>query len=543
MYKLVIVDDEPSVLKGLSTYFDWLSYGIELAGMADDGDTGLELIERIKPDIVLTDVKMPALDGISMATELRSRFPAMKLVFISGHGNADYLKSALKVHAVDYIFKPISRKELRTVMGHVVEALEEERQQRRMINDMQVKLAQSMPLLREKFLMSLIHDRLSPGSIGEKIRFLGVPIPADSPCIVLCITVDDAAQVMEHRTERDRQLLSYAALNVIQELMDKQFRGVVFEHKTGEFVSILALEQQEEAGGDTGFEQALVTLAESIRDNLGKWLKLSVTIGVGERTDSLSGLPSSYMRAREAVDLRWYLGKNKVLTLDHLESGESARYRFEPESGEAVLSALNSGETGRLQAELVDIFGLLGHNRRNGFRYAKNVGLQLILLSGRALLELNLLTEEWESRETDAWERTMQLETMQDLQDHVISYLSGVCRSIHEKRKGKAGSAIRRIRRLIEERYAENLTVRDIAEGVYLSATYVSLLYKQETGETLFEYLTKIRMDKAKELLKDPQNKLYEVCYAVGYSDPSHFSKLFKKLTGLTPSAYREQQL
>ncbi|MNL70597.1 Arabinose operon regulatory protein [compost metagenome] len=94
---------------------------------------------------------------------------------------------------------------------------------------------------------------------------------------------------------------------------------------------------------------------------------------------------------------------------------------------------------------------------------------------------------------------------------------------------------------LIGQRYSENLSAADIAEGVYLSPTYVRLLFKQETGETLFEYLTKVRIEQAKNLLKDPQNKLYEVCYAVGYTDPSHFSKLFKKITGSTPSAYREQ--
>jgi two-component system, response regulator YesN len=548
MYKLVIVDDEPSVLNGLSRFIDWAGFGIELAGTADDGDTGLALMERVKPDVVLTDVKMPAMDGIRMAQEIRERFPDTKIVFISGHDNAEYLRSALQVHAVDYIFKPIVRKELQDVIRNVLTALEDEQRERRMIREMQTKLTQSLPLLREKFLMSLIRDSVKPDSIREKLQFLDVPLSLEGAYRVLLITVDDAAETLVERSEQDKQLLSYAALNIIQELIDGERSGVVFENRQAEYVCILKLGTPEAEDREDGWEgtadsgeAALLALAERIRDNLAQWLKLSVTIGVGGWAGSLLDLPESYRFAKEAADQRWYLGKNRILTMDSLESGETGRYRFEPETGERVLAALKAGDQERLLTELADIYRMLALTRREGLRYGRNVSLQLVLLSERVLLELNVLTEEWEAREAEAWEKALRLETLADLQEHVTSYLRGVCACVEEKRSGKAGGVIQRIRSLIEERYAENLTVVDIAEGVYLSATYVSLLYKQETGETLFEYLTKVRINKAKELLRDPRNKFYEISNAVGYTDPSHFSKLFKKMTGFTPSAYRDQ--
>jgi two-component system response regulator YesN len=235
------------------------------------------------------------------------------------------------------------------------------------------------------------------------------------------------------------------------------------------------------------------------------------------------------------------LGKNKILTIDSLESDKSGRYRFEIESAERVLSAMRAGDHARLKDELELIYNQLATKRKGGFRYARNVSLQFLLLSSRVLLELNALTEEWELREVDSCERVLQQETMQDIHNLVYVYLHEVCACVNNKRNSRAGGVIDRIQQLIEERYPENLTVADIAEGVFLSATYVSLLFKQETGETLFEYLTKVRIEKAKELLKDPRYKFYEVCEAVGYLDPSHFSKVFKKMTGFTPSAYREQ--
>ncbi|MEK5029347.1 response regulator [Paenibacillus sp. FSL M7-1046] len=575
MKTLVIVDDEPSVVNGLRTYVDWAAQGIQLIGTADDGDTGLTLIRELRPDIVLTDVQMPSMDGITMAAEVRALLPDAKIVFISGHNDAEYLKSALQMHAADYIFKPVSRKELYAVMGKVTAALDADRRERDRVKEMQVKLTQSMPLLREKFLLSVVSDNINMAQVQDKLQFLGLPLLSADSYIIMVIVIDDVPQVMDSRSERDKQLLSYTVLNIIQELTDKQMRGVTFEKEPGEYVGILltqsfggqeadrelkpelagraadildAVPRPGEAGenaelsADRSPENELLLLAESIRDNLRKWLKLSVTIGVGDGVGSLSEVPASYKQARAAADQKWYLGKNRILTMDNIESGENLRYRFEPEWSERVITALKSGDQSRLQGELSGIFGLLELNRGQGSRYAQNVSLHLILQSSQVLLELNGMTAEWEKREMEAWKLVMRQETIQDLLRYTESYLRHVCDFVEAKRSGKSSEVIERVRRLIGERYADNLTIADIAAGVYLSPTYVRLLYKQETGETVFEYLTKVRIEKAKMLLRDPQNKFYEVCYAVGYTDPSHFSKLFKKMTGSTPSAYREQQ-
>lgn len=546
MNTLVIVDDEPSVVNGLRTHVDWAAQGIELIGTADDGDTGLALIRELKPDIVLTDVQMPSMDGIRMAAEVRALLPETKIVFISGHNDADYLRSALQMHAADYIFKPVSRKELSVVMGKVTAALDAENRERNRITEMQIKLTQSMPLLREKFLLSVISDGIQTASIQDKLEFLGLPQLAAEGYILMVIVLDDVPEVLDTRSEQERQLLSYMVLNIIQELVDLQMRGVTFEKEPGEYVGILLNRQLPPQESGESPENELLVLAESIRSNLRKWLKLSVTIGVGEGVERLSEVPSSYKQAREAADQKWYLGKNRILTMDNIASGgsgEDLRYRFEPEWGERVWSALKSGDRERLQAGLADLFSLLGQNQGQRARYAQNVSLHLILKSSQVLLELGGMTEEWETRELAAWKQVMGQETMQELLQYTEAYLLQVCDFALMKRSGKAGEVIERVRRLIGERYPENLTVADIAVGVYLSPTYVRLLFKQETGETLFEYLTRVRIEQAKSLLRDPQIKFYEICYAVGYSDPSHFSRLFKKITGTTPSAYREQGL
>ncbi|SDC16265.1 two-component system, response regulator YesN [Paenibacillus sp. UNCCL117] len=538
MFRLVIIDDEPTVRHGLMTYFEWDKYGIEVVGEADDGDVGLELIERLKPDLVLTDVRMPHMDGIRLSHEIKARFPAMKIVFVSGHDDADYLKSALKVNAVDYIFKPVDRLELAAVVERVVNELQEAEQERTYIVDMQVKLTESMPLLREKFLMSLIRDGIKhPGRIQDRLDFLGLDLPLEAVYWTIVVKIDDSAQVAAARSERDQQLLSYSILNIVQELIGKHMRGYVFENRGGEFVGILRMDEEDAQ------EELLLAVAEDIRDSLLKWLKISVTIGVGERIAELASLPQSYYQAQEAADQRWYLGKNHVISIDHLQHDNEHVYRFETAQAERIYSLIKSADQEALHAELDDVFTSLARNRMMGFAYGRNVSLQLIVQTNRLLQEFNMLGAEMEHKERDLWERMFKQERIADLRAIVEEHLMQVCKRIEEKRRGKPKNVIERIRALIEQRYADNLQINDIAKEVFLSPTYMCLLYKQETGETINEFMTKVRIEKAKELLSDPRNKFYEVCFQVGYADPSYFSKLFKKYVGLTPSAYRDQMI
>ncbi|MDI4647148.1 response regulator [Cohnella hashimotonis] len=538
MYKLVIIDDEPAVRGGLGKFVNWGDYGIALAGTADDGDTGLALIERVRPDIVLTDVMMPTMDGIRMSRDVRERFPNTKIVFISGHNDANYLRSALQIHAADYIFKPVKRTELQKVIEGVVEDLRAKDKERQLLKDMQVKLSQSMPLLREKFLMSLIQDGIAnTDELQERASFLNLALPLETPYLALAITIDDSEEVYGGRSERDKQLLSYSLLNIVQELIDRYLPGYAFENRVAEYVALLVLDDRLQHPEDT-----LLSLAKEIRDHLQRWLKLSVTIGVGERAEHIGLLPASYLHAREAADQKWYMGKNQVITMDSLEIGSAGPIRFDSRQSERLLSGLKSGEKHRLELELDSIFEALAPTRKEGFKYVRHAGLQMIALAGRLLLELNLLTREMEEQEARALDGLLKLETKAELKRFVSDYLFGICSWIQEKRSGRSSNVIEHTQKFISENYAKNLSIADIAASVYLSQTYVSLLFKQETGETIYEYLMKVRIEKAKELLRDPRIKFYEVCEQVGYSDPSYFGKLFKKMTGLTLSAYRDQQ-
>lgn len=542
MYKLLIVDDEPTVRFGLRSYFNWSSYGIEVIGEADDGDVAFEVIEKEQPDIVLTDVRMPKMDGITLSRHIHAGYPRTKIIFVSGHDDADYLKSALKVSAVDYIFKPVNLEELSAVIRRVVSHLDAERAEHRFKVDMQSKLKEGMPLLREKFLLSLISTGAPRQGLGERLQFLGLNLPLTAVYWVIVISVDDLAEVTGSRSETDQQLLWYSVLNICQELIGQHLTGYAFEHRIGEFVGILR--ENPEDGGAADNAEALLELAGDILGNLEKWLKISVTIGISERVTGLPGLVHSYKQAREAADHKWYLGKNRIITMDSLENPESepaSFTRYDPDHSEQLLSALKAADPDRMREVLDQLFTDLNRGRRDGLKYGRNICLQIVLAVGQLLLELNAGSPELEAAEARLWETLFEQETLGEMRELIEAHLSSVCARIREKRTGKVANLIERVREIIKQRYADGaLTVTDIGKEVYLTPTYVSLLFKQETGQTINEFLTQIRVEKAKELLRDPQYKFYDICYAIGYTDPSYFTKLFKKATGVTPSAYRD---
>lgn len=542
LYRLLIVDDEPTVRFGLRSYFEWSSYGIEVMGEADDGDVALELIEKEQPDLILTDVRMPNLDGITMSQQIYARYPQCKIIFVSGHDDADYLKSALQVSATDYIFKPVNLQELSAVIERVVKDLDAERTERHHKEEMLVKLNESMPLLREKFLLSLVGGSAPKQDLHKRVEFLGLQLPVHVTYWVVVVSVDDLAEIIDSRSERDRQLLWYSVLNICQELMDKYLRGYAFEYQNGEFVAALTADSDEEIAMDAA--EALFTLASDIQKNIELYLKLSVTIGISDQVLDLSSLVHAYKQAREAVDHKWYLGKKKIITMNSMESLQldaASSVGYNHAYNEALLSAIKASQLDKMSEAIDLIFIDLNLNRRNGLKYGRNICLQIVLSVGQLLLEFSLQSSELEELESSLLEALFEKETLIEMRYLVESYLAVVFERIREKRTSKMANLVERVRALIEVKYADGgLTTAEIGKAVYLTPTYVSLLFKQETGQTINEYLTQVRVNKAKELLRDPQYKFYDICYAIGYTDPSYFTKLFKKITGVTPSVYRD---
>lgn len=537
--KLLIVDDEPFTREGLHEHFDWEAYGIGTVREADGGHAALATIEREKPDILITDVRMPDMNGLLLAKEIQERYPDIKVVIMSAYDEIGYVKQALKVSAQDYILKPVDIRELDNIMRRVTSMISRKNEERRRINEMGSRLIQSMPMLRERFLLQLVHDGVEgQGDIRKKAQFLELALPPDDDYCALAIHVDDRASTLDGLSERDKQLTSFAVVNVCDELVNRVFRGYTFESCPGEYVCLLDFSMR--GVTDSALcesEENLYAVMVDIKDKLYECLELSVTIGVGPTVTGLAQVAKSYAKASQYVDWRFFLGKNRIITIDSLYDDESEAGEFDFARIGKVLNQMQGSDEAKLCDEIALFFAELTGCRHADIQYTVNICHQLVLAADRKMMELKIGTD------TADFDRLGSAETLEEIKAVVQNHLVGYNRLINEKRMRQSTNVIERTKAVIEQSYGTNLSVRDIARKVYLNTTYLCMIFKQETGETVNDYLTRVRLERAKELLKNPYNRLYDICHEIGYADPGYFSKVFRKYTDMTPTEYRQSLL
>ncbi|HZG74956.1 MAG TPA: helix-turn-helix domain-containing protein, partial [Paenibacillus sp.] len=413
-----------------------------------------------------------------------------------------------------------------------------ERERYRLMTDMNAQLSQSLPLLREKFWLRAIRDGIEPtGNLGEQLSFLGIDLALAGKYCVFVIGVDDWSAVLESMSERDRQLISFALLNISQEIVDRTYRGYAFEHRQGEFVCVLALSTEAD-------EDGLYATLNEIRQTVADLLKLSVTIGIGRPVSELRQLPSSYDMAMEALGQKLILGKNRIIMIDRVQDDADPYYRLHPQQVAQLTSCVRAGNAEQTARLLDALYEELIGRPQSTLRHFQKLYLQLLLIGSNALIGTSGYGDDPSTDENRLWAELSKLETAEDMHRLLIDYFMRACEIGREKRNDKSRSVIEDIKRIVEEQYGDpELTIQRIADRIYLTSTYVSLIFKQETGQTVNEYLTHVRMEHAKRLLTQTRNKLYDISEAVGYTDGSYFTKQFKKQTGLTPKEFRERPI
>ena len=527
MFRVLIVDDEPMARMGLRDCYDWARLECELAGEAEDGVQALAILEQQAADIVLTDVKMPNMDGVTLAQEIAGRYPETKVIIISGYSEVDYLQAALRVSAVDYILKPIHIPELEEAVGRAVQELKQVRLQKNERYQMDVKLLRSMPLLKERFLMTLIRDDIADErALAEQMQYHNISFPMLGRMSVVVVSLD---QTEEQMAEREYQRLSFAILNVCQELLEQHYSGYCFESGRGEYVCLVSLEQKNENG--------LRRFSEEVRASLCNYLELDVTLGIGPVVEAIASLKACYQAAVHVLERRLVLGKNRVITAEELDGEAETGGQFDHVLTQKLADCLRVGNYVEVRQLTDAFFDVLLENKSLSPNYVQSMCLFLLLIPGRVIAEEALETEGLLQDSRQQYQELCRMETVDEMKHYVLQKFRDVCDYINQY--SGDGNVIRSVKKQIEELYSQNLTIKDLAAGVYLSPTYLSYLFKQKTGYTINDYITTVRMERAKELLKDPGHTLSDIAIEVGYHEQGYFTRIFKKYTGQSPGKYR----
>jgi two-component system, response regulator YesN len=535
MYKLIIVDDEKIVREGLKKTIQWEEHGFKLVGDYKNGREALDDIDKVKPDLILSDICMPLMDGLELCEQVVANYPFIKTVILTGHDDFDYAQRALRLKVEDFILKPFTARDTRQILNKIKQTMDEEQQLREDFNLLYNQLNQSLPLLRERFLERMVVTGISQREMTERLAYFNLP-PLGPRFLTLIFDIDDFGERESESIEPDTELLRFAGFNLLEEIVVRE-SGFIFRTREERMVAVISGELGEEALYDQGFR-----IVEEARQYIEKFLKYTVTVGIGRVYDSPGMLPHSYQSALSALDYRLLLGKNRVISISDVEGQDANVLTYSADWDRQLASLVKIGSKQEAKTLIEQIIAdLKGSSLSIDSCYLQILKVVVSLLN--TIQELGVSEELLGTDQRIVLTDLYKYKTLDEIKVWLQSIVQAAMTAVSEIRQQVTTTQMIQAIDYIHRNYGnEKLSLQDLCRYVLMSKSYFSLVFKQYTGETFVEFLTRVRTEHAKTLLQHSTLKFYEIASKVGYADPNYFSLLFKKVTGMTPKEYREKQ-
>lgn len=531
MLKMIIADDESIAREGILNIVNWNELGIEIIAEASDGQEAYNLCMKYLPDILFTDIRMPVMDGLEVAEKLKENGIDVKVIIFSGIQDFGYAKSALNINAEGYILKPLDVLELTEVIQRVVKKINNEKSIEQKVRNLKQQLHEHFGAAREKFLKNIILGAYqNEKDIINKLEYFNEPFLINKPIVVAALQIDEYARLTENYNEEEKQLLGFSIVSIAEELINNYTTGSCVAMNDNEFVMIF---NSEFANGHDKSE-----LFSAIIDNLNKYLKISVSIGVGREVTNILRTNVSYKEAVEALYFKFYTGKNAIIDITDINLADNEIPDLYAEENELV-NFIKSGNVEETETSIRNLFNKLSLDKKYTVEYIHRICDEIVYITTRAIYELGLEIGGVNRNRAEILNDLYQTESIFELQRKMTEILVDIAKHFSQKYTQKNKKIVDDIMRYIEKKYMDDINIKKIADIVYLSPNYISVLFKQMTGITIIDYLTKTRMENAKILLKETDFRILEIAEMVGFQDASYFSKVFKKYTGIYPQKYR----
>ncbi|WP_339217543.1 response regulator [Paenibacillus sp. FSL W7-1332] len=523
---LCIIDDIKSVVDGL-TAMNWEEQGIRVAGVSSNGEEGLKLINGLLPDLVITDIRMPIMDGLSMLRLLLEENPNCKVILISGYADFEYAQQAVQLGAFDFVVKPFTEEDMMSAVLRAKAEVMEERSKQISLREMENKLRESMPALRQEYFTLLVSHRTSWEEASERWEFLNIELDPHG-FVVMLIEIDRFREQVAEQSVKEMELIRFSLLNIMQETLAHYAHSVLFRARHDQYLAVLNV-----SGPSSPIE-----IAEQCCRNIERFTKFTVSIGVGGRVEEISGLPDSYRQAHRALSHHLFTEGNAAIMHDDIhQSGRQEPLALEYK--DELLLALRSGNAVRTDAILSEISEALQKRiSRQNPDYLLSLYDELAASAIRTLYEMVPYSEIQPMIQKF---RTVQGTAglpLASLQRHLHALCTEGAELVRRNSLSEGQKVIYNAIGYIKGRLSEDITVGECAAYVHLSASYFSSLFKQVTGMTVTQFITSERIQKARLLLVEGA-QVQEVAAAVGYEERRYFSEMFKKITGQTPSDFR----
>jgi len=521
-YKVFLVEDEIVTREGIRDNVDWKANGFEFCGEAPDGEIALPLLLAVQPDVLITDIKMPFMDGLELCRIVRERIPWAKVIILSGHDEFEYAQEAIRLGVTEYLLKPVTVQDLNNVLHKIIVQLEQEKKDQENIHQLQTKLEENQAVLKENLILKLVIGAVSSAEAFEQSQQIGMDLFARH-YLVIVIRIEQgslSASAPSSEIKQVHQIISKSVENdpdIFMLLKDVEEVVLIMKGSTPEYLEDeknLLLEQIQ--------RQAEIT-------------NCKLTIGVGASKKRVADVSQSFGEALVSI-------QNQVnQTLANSETGADKAELLKVDKS-AVEDYLKCG----VRKDFDDFFDAfirpLVDSAFKSSIVKSYIMMDIVITTARFVKELGGEIDQVVPGLNHIETILSRLTTIAQIKEQVQKILVGALMFRDSRTTSQRAGILQKAKEYIEQNYMDpNMSLNQVAAHVNHSPSHFSAIFSHGTCKTFKEYLTELRIKKAKELLRTTTHRSSEISYQIGYGDPHYFSYIFRKTTGLTPTEYRSQ--
>lgn len=532
MISILVADDDKIIRKGLVKIIENNMQEFKVVGEAANGLAALEKIKALKPDVLITDIKMPIMDGIELISNIKNLSLKTRSIVLSGFDEYKFIRETFKNGAVDYILKPIDNKVLFELLIKIKGDMDKEKCEKEKKEEYQNRIKESTMFLKEEFLSEILRENyIDDEYFNEKVSELNI-LTKGSFYFAL-IDIDDFFK--NNDIESNQIIYLNNAKSIVYKLLKGLKKFEIMVCKLEDRIAILFSSDND----NIYFNYSILNnTLNDVRDKAGEKIDNTLSIGISRRFDSLRGIKEGYDQAILALKNRFYSGKNHTYVYnDDKIFIDTIDYKTVESLIASIINEIELCNSAKVKSSVEKFFNYIIEKKLEPDRFRKLL-LNVILRINSNISDLQYISDNTASKDNDISYYIKEINTCYELREYFLSKLQRATDKIEKFREQRGKKIIEKAKKYINDNYKKEITLKDVASYVYLNSNYFSELFKNEVGENFIEYLIETRINASKELLKQSNLKIYEVAEEVGYKEPVSFSRAFKKVVGVSPKEY-----
>lgn len=535
MYKVVLVDDEILTREAIGENTPWEEAGFTLAGTAENGRDAISVIESVRPELVITDITMPVMDGLDLSRYIKENHPSTSVIIISGYNEFEYAKRALSYGVMEYLLKPFTPDELIDVLKKARDNLSKRITEEEQIETLKAEQEINKSKLQKLFVKELLEGKTSSRNLISQMENFGMSAVYNYQAVVF-IAINNAMGFYKSQSQNKDdtdELLNFAIANIIGELIEGKDGILQFIGTDEKGIYVFSADTKEL------LIEKIKKIGRVFIDSVQKFLEVGISIIVGDIVENIADWSISYASARSATKNAFLQSEESFIFSEECDNQSNAENEVLLTAyADNIIDLLKQGNKEKIHSICEELFREL----RNGNLERNDILFRIQNIAFAILMQLKSILDpvmQLHTQNHDFFQNMQHCRHISELEQQFISFLDYIHEQLFVGFMSSNQKLAFQAREYIEKNFnREDLSLNDVCSFLGMSPSYFSVVYKNETGETFIETMTRVRMERAKLLLLDATKKNYEIAEQVGFADPHYFGSVFKKYTGMTPTEY-----